>query len=144
MTNSITPWAVSALLVLGAAAGAQPPQPPKATQSPHQHESPRAASPTDMSEKCKAMMAQRQAMMAEMRAADEQLDALVAKMNAATGQEKIDAIAATVKEIVTQRRTMRDRAMSMQDGMMAHMMEHMQAGGDTASACPMVTGGMKH
>ena len=35
--------------------------------------------------------------------------------------------------------------MKMQDGMMAHMMEHMQAGKASMAACPMMKqmGGMK-
>ena len=72
-----------------------------------------------------AMMAQRQQMMASMRTPDQKLDALVTKMNAARGTDKVDAIAAVVKEMVTQRTQMRDQMMTMDDRMMGHMMQHM-------------------
>jgi hypothetical protein len=81
-----------------------------------------------------------------MKAADQRLDDLVGKMNAASGTDKADATAAVVNEMVTQRRTMRDGMMKMQQGMMAHMMGHMQAGKDSMAMCPMMKqmGGMKH
>src|SRR5512135_719682 len=44
----------------------------------------------DMAAKCKAMMAEMDTMMAEMKAADQRLDDLVAKMNAAAGMDKTD------------------------------------------------------
>jgi hypothetical protein len=100
----------------------------------------------DMAAKCQAMMADHEKMMAEMQAADQRLDDLVGKMNAASGMEKADATAAVVTEMVTQRRTMRDGMTKMQDAMMAHMMEHMQAGKDSMAMCPMMKqmGAMKH
>jgi len=74
-----------------------------------------------------AMMAERQQMMANMKAMDKTLDALVAKMTDARGTEKVDAIAAVVKELAAQRTRMRDQ-MTMVDGrMMGHMMEHMMS-----------------
>jgi hypothetical protein len=39
---------------------------------------------------------------------------------------------------VTQRRTMRDGMMKMQEDMMSHMMEHMQAGKESMAMCPMM------
>ncbi len=99
----------------------------------------------DMAAKCKAMLADREKMMTEMKAADQRLDDLASKMNAASGMAKADATAAVVNEMVTQRRTMRDSMMKMQSGMMAHMMEHMQADMDSMAMCPMMKqmGGMK-
>ncbi len=107
---------------------------------------PQAGMGADMAAKCQAMMADHEKMMAEMKAADQRLDELVAKMNAATGTEKADATAAVVNEMVTQRRTMRGGMMKMEGGMMGHMMEHMQAGKDSMAMCPMMKqmGGMKH
>jgi hypothetical protein len=61
-------------------------------------------------------------MMAAMHAMDQTLDELVAKMDAATGADKTDAIAAVVKELVAQRRQISDRMMTMQGRMMQHMM----------------------
>ena len=100
----------------------------------------------DMAAKCQAMMADHDKMMAEMKTADQRLDDLVAKMNAASGMEKADATAAVVSEMVTQRKAMRDGMMKMQQEMMGHMMEHMQAGKDSMAMCPMMKqmGGMKH
>jgi len=100
----------------------------------------------DMAAKCQAMMADQEKMMAEIQAADQRLDALVGKMNAASGADKAEATAAVVNEMVTQRRTMRDGMMKRQHGMMAHMMGHMQAGKDSMAMCPMMKqmGGMKH
>jgi len=100
----------------------------------------------DMAAKCKAMMAEMDRMMAATKTADEGLNDLVAKMNAAAGMEKADAIAAVVNEMVRQRRTMRDGMMKMEQDMMGHMMEHMQAGKDSMATCPMMKqmGGMKH
>ena len=63
------------------------------------------------------MMADREKMMQEMTRADQRLDAPVATMNAASVTQKGDA--AVVSEMVTERRAMRDRMMTMQDGMMA-------------------------
>jgi hypothetical protein len=99
-----------------------------------------------MAAKCQAMMADHEKMMTEMKAADQRLDALVAKMNAASGMEKADATAAVVSEMVAQRQAMRDGMMKMQQEMMGHMMEHMQAGKDSMATCPMMKamGGMKH
>ena len=116
---------------------------PKATTAKAK---PQAGMATDMAAKCQAMMADHEKMMTEMKAADDRLDDLVAKMNAASGTDKADATAAVINEMVTQRRTMRDGMMKMQDGMMAHMMEHMQAGKDSMAMCPMMKqmGGMKH
>jgi hypothetical protein len=102
--------------------------------------------PSGMEAKCQAMMAEREKMMADMKAADQRLDDLVAKMNTAPGMEKMAATATVVTEMVTQRRTMRDGMMKMQQDMMSHMMEHMQAGKDSMAMCPMMKkmGDMKH
>jgi len=107
---------------------------------------PQSGMAAGMAAKCKAMMADQEKMMTEMKGADQRLDDLVGKMNAASGPAKADATAAVVNELVNQRRTMRDGMMRVQHGMMAHMMEHMQAGKDSMAMCPMMKqmGGMKH
>ena len=116
-----------------------PPQAGAAKAEPH------PGMAADMTAKCQAMMADQEKMMAEVKAADQRLDDLVAKMNAASGVDKAEATAAVVNEMVTQRRAMRDGMMKMQQGMMAHMMGHMQAGKDPMAMCPMMKqmGGMK-
>ena len=116
------------------------------TPTKHQHAVPAKATPqAGMDAKCQAMMAEKQTMMADMKAADQRMDGLVATMNAASGMAKADATTAVVSEMVTQQRTMRDSTMKMDQDMMAHMMEHMQAGKDSMGACPMMKqmGGMK-
>lgn len=114
-------------------------------QEPHHPATDTAQPPSAMAAKDQAMMAEREKMMTGMKAADQRLDELVAKMNTASGTEKTTATAAVVTEMVTQRRTMREGMMKMQDGMMSHMMEHMQAGPASMASCPMMKqmGGMK-
>ena len=122
-----------------------------AAQAPHEahHAAATKVKPASgMAAKCEGMMAGHEKMMADMRAADQRLDGLVATMTAASGQAKGDATSAAVAEIVAQRTTMRDGMMKMQEGMMAHMMEHMQEGKASMAMCPMMKskpmGGMKH
>ena len=99
-----------------------------------------------MAAKDQAMMAEHGKMMADMKAADQRLTDLVATMNSATGAEKTTATAAVVTEMVAQSRTMREGMMKMQQGMMPHMMEHMQEGTTSMAACPMMKpmADMKH
>lgn len=60
-----------------------------------------------------AMMADCQKMMAGVAANQQKLDDLVAKMNAATGQLKVDQMAAVLTEIVAQQKAMRAHMMCM-------------------------------
>jgi hypothetical protein len=94
-----------------------------------------------MAAKCQAMMADQEKMMTEMNAADQRLDDLVVKMDAAAGMQKADATA-VVNEMVIQRRAMQGGMMKMQHGKIAHM----QAGKDSLEMCPMMKhpGSMKH
>ena len=57
-------------------------------------------------------------MMAEMKAGDSKLEALVKDMNAATGDAKVSAVAAVVSELVQQHKAMHGRM----DQMHQHMM----------------------
>lgn len=99
-----------------------------------------------MEAKCQAMMAEHEKMMADMKVADQRLDGLVAKMNAAPGMDQVGATALVVTEMVAQQRTMRDAMMKGNHDMMTHMMDHMQAGKDSMASCPMMKmmGGIKH
>lgn len=94
----------------------------------------------DMAKKCQAMMAEHDKMTADMKAADQKLDALVTAMNNATASAKPAATAVVVTEIVAQRQAMHAGMMKMHQGMMSHMMEHMAEGKDSMAMCPM----MKH
>lgn len=94
---------------------------------------------------CKAMMDKHEAIKAEIEAAQQRLEALVATMNAASGDERVDAMAAVVEELVARQRLHQREMMEMHPQMMHHMMEHMQAMGESGSAgammdCPMMKG----
>src|ERR1051326_8139381 len=54
------------------------------------------------------MMKQHQQMMADMKAADAKLDALVSAMNAATGEAKVSAVAQVVNELVRQQKALHE------------------------------------
>lgn len=65
------------------------------------------------------MMNMHEQMMAEMKAADSKLDALVKDMNAATGDAKMKAMAAVVSELVQQHKAMHGRMGQMHQQMMS-------------------------
>lgn len=135
MPGDLRQWMVGSMFVLALGVSGAAQEPPR---EPQQRP---ARPPADMSAKCKAMMAEHDKVVAELRTADERLDQLVTKMNAASGEAKVDATAAVVAEMVTQRRKMRDRMMGMQEGTMSHMMEHVQAGPKSMADCPMMKPG---
>jgi hypothetical protein len=54
------------------------------------------------------MMADCQKMMADMKAGQEKLEDLIAKMNAASGEEKINEMAAVLTELVARQKSMHD------------------------------------
>jgi len=131
---------ILAVIVAGCAGVAMAAAPGLAAQAAHAtHQAPAAkVKPANaMDAKCQAMMAEKQKMMADMKAADQRLDGLVATMNTASGAEKPAATAAVVTEMVTQNRAMRDGMMKMHEDMMGHMMEHMQSK-DSMANCPMM------
>lgn len=54
-------------------------------------------------------------MMKMMEASDARLDQLVQAMNSATGQKKVDAMAAVINELIAQRKQMRGHMRQMMD-----------------------------
>ena len=64
------------------------------------------------------MMKMHEQMMAEMKASDAKLDALVKDMNAAAGEAKINAMTAVVNELVRQNKAMHERMGQMHQQMM--------------------------
>lgn len=64
------------------------------------------------------MMKMHEQMMAEMKAADSKLDALLKDMNDATGDAKVKAMAAVVDELVQQHKAMHGRMGQMHQQMM--------------------------
>ena len=93
-----------------------------------------------MMERCEAMMKQKQKMMESMQAADTELTQQVAKMNSASGDEKVSMIAEIVTKLVKQRADMHDRMAKMQGKMMGHAMMHVRMGKDSCEKCPMMKG----
>jgi hypothetical protein len=139
MTAAIARGLVGILFVLAGAGGL--------AEEPERQQT--AKPGTSMMDSCKAMMAERGKMMAGMKAADAQIEQLVAKMRAASGEAKVEATADVVAALVEQRKAMREGMTTMQEKMMGHMMEHMEAGPGSMKMCPMMkmggmkTGGMK-
>ena len=99
----------------------------------------------NMGDHCKQMMTMHNQMTADMKAMDAGLEQKVAAMNAAKGNAKVDAMAAVINEMATQRKQMMAKTSSMRDQMMAHMGEHMAQPGGTGmgqsmAQCPMMKG----
>lgn len=68
------------------------------------------------------MMAGQRKMMMLMQASDKKLDDLVAQLNSAKGNDRIDKLVAVVNELAAERKQMTNM-MSMHGGMMRTMME---------------------
>ena len=64
------------------------------------------------------MMKMHEQMMAEMKADEAKLDALVTDMNAASGNVKVDAVAAVINELVRQQKAMHAGMAKMHEDMM--------------------------
>jgi len=71
-----------------------------------------------------AMMAAQHKTMMSIEAADKRLDDLVAQLNAAKGNERIDKLVAVVNELVTERKQMRGMMSGMMKDMHEGMMQH--------------------
>jgi hypothetical protein len=78
------------------------------------------------------MMQMHQMMMANMKSMDDSVTGLVAKMNAATGEAKVAAMAELLTAVVQQHSGMRQGMMQMQGCMMGQMMAHMGTGASPA------------
>ena len=91
-----------------------------------------------MMESCQTMKEKKQEMMADLKAQDAKLIEAVARMNSATGDQKMTLMAALITSLVEQRTAMHRRTAKMQEEMMTHMMEHMQMGKESMTQCPMM------
>ncbi len=93
-----------------------------------------------MMEKCQEMGEKHEAMQQKMAEQNERLHERVEAMNAATGEEKVEAIATVINELIEQRQSMHDMMMKMGPEMMHHMMEHMNPDmmGEMMKDCPMM------
>ena len=92
----------------------------------------------DMMASCKAMMEKHKEMQAKMAQMDQKLSDLVKQMNESKGNDKVEAMAAVVNELVYQRMTMHQRMSGHQAMMMKHMGGHMQKGAGSMMQCPMM------
>jgi uncharacterized protein HemX len=93
----------------------------------------------DMMANCKAMMEKHKEMEARMAAMDQKLEDLVKKMNDTKGNEKVEAMAAVITELVDQHTKMHQMMPAQHEMMMKHMGEHMQMGGPgSMMECPMM------
>jgi hypothetical protein len=91
----------------------------------------------DMMKGDHAQMAEmHQKMDAEMKAENAELDKLVAAMNSATGEKKVDAIAAVVSKLVEQRKAMHEKRAAMHEKMQGGMMKHDMKGKTESSPSP--------
>ena len=106
MMNALVLAAAIAVALSAAGSYAQ-----NATQ--HEHAAPAAAQASAMDH---------QAMMATMQAEQKKLDELIAQMNAARGEDKIDKIAAVVTELAAREKRMNSMMMMMHGG--AQQMPH--------------------
>jgi hypothetical protein len=135
------------LLAFGSLAVAS--QDPAQSHAEHHPEAQAAppATPTqgrEVMEKCRQMMAQQDETMKRMQArmntsseaGDKKLEALLAEVNKASGNDKIEALTKVVAEIAAQRKAMQVQMMQMHQEMMSNMMERMQ----NSAACPMIQG----
>lgn len=79
------------------------------------------------------MMMNHENMMQQVQAADARMDKLVGEMNRATGQKKVEAMAAVINELVAQRKQMRSHMMQTMQRMHS---EHMMGGSRMAPSDP--------
>ncbi len=93
-----------------------------------------------MMERCQEMKQQKQKMMEDIRAQDDQLAGELAEMNRAPEDKKMGLMAGVLTHLVEQRTTMNARKAKMDEEMMQHMMQHMQMGKGAKSQCPMMQG----
>jgi hypothetical protein len=77
-----------------------------------------------------------QKMEAEMNAQNAELDKLVAAMNSATGEKKVDAIAAVVAKLVEQRKMRNEKMAAMHEKMQGGRMKHDMKGETESSPSP--------
>lgn len=93
---------------------------------PHDHSAHQVdADPAQSAKPADKMEGMQGTMMADMKAQDAKLDALVAKMKAASGNAKTAAIEELLTALVQQHTSMRNAMMERQGEMMMHMHEQM-------------------
>jgi hypothetical protein len=121
-TRAVLATAIAGLLTLGAGIAQRGVGAEEATP---QNPAPQGTTPQPQAGMAD-MMKMHEQMMAEMKAGDAKLDALVRDMNAAAGDAKVNATAAVVNELVRQQKAMHERMGQMHQQMMGRgmMMRH--------------------
>jgi hypothetical protein len=69
---------------------------------------------------CSEMMAEPGQTIADLRAMDAQLEQKVAAMNAASGSGKVEAMAAVINEMASQRKALRERMLAVESNVAGH------------------------
>jgi hypothetical protein len=93
-----------------------------------------------MLEQCRAMKVQKQKMHTDMQSQSDQLSRQLETMNRAPREEKLELLSSVVTEMVEQQTTMNARKAKMDDEMMKHLLQHMQAGKESLAQCPLLQG----
>lgn len=101
-------------------------------------EHPEHPSATATMKSCQAMAAEKQKLMKDIQAQDAELAKQVARMNSAPANRKMDRMAALITRMVTQRTVMNVRQAKMQEGIMQHMIQHIQMGKESLAQCECV------
>lgn len=101
-----------------------------------------------MGEMCQMMQDRMEQMHQKYAAMQAELDEAVSKMNAAEGEERVDAVVNVLNELVTKQKSMHEMHGNMMQGMMKHMSAHMAKGMDASAgkemmSCPMMGEMMK-
>ena len=138
IVNAFFTMVLMAGVALAQTAAGQEPDEAHAEHHPEEAQTPVAAEPAqapDMMARCRQMMAERQGMMERMRETETRLNSLLAQMNAAEGNQKVDRMAEIINELVATLGPMPGEMMRMQQGMMSHMSEAMRSG---EGMCPMM------
>lgn len=124
LSVTIAAGLLTALAAAGTSAWAQGAPASPAVAQEHQHH----ASGDQAQNKNMAMHEQ---MLAEMKANDARLEALLANVNTASGEAKVDALTAVVGELISQRKAMHEQM--MQGGMMCPMMQGVEASAEAGA-----------
>jgi hypothetical protein len=87
---------------------------------------------------CSEMMAEPGQTIADLRAMDAQLEQKVAAMNAASGSGKVEAMAAVINEMASQRKALRERMLAVESNVAGHTGGATSAQPDSMNKCPMM------
>lgn len=123
LSRGVTMLAMAVALAAGAALAQQ--APPKAAEHPGA-----GHAGMMMGGNMGDMMSMNTQMMMDMKAMDARLDQKLAAMNEAKDKNKVEAMAAVINEMATQRKQMMAKMSTMREQMMGHMGERMGQPGE--------------